>query len=90
MYYAGWVVLILLGVGVGAWAFMWALRSGQFSEQERARFLPLRDEGTPTRNRSRKGTAGALCFLGLVAGLVVLSMAAALWLTVTLGKGLGE
>lgn len=87
MYYVGWVILILLGVGLGAWAFFWALHSGQFSEQERARFLPLRDEGVSSPESSAKGVPRALCFLGLVGGLVLVSMAAALWLTMTAGKG---
>lgn len=87
MYYAGWILLILLGVGLGGWAFLWALRSGQFSEQDRARFLPLRDEETTCPERPFRGAAGALCFLGLVGGLVLLSMAAALWLTLATVKG---
>lgn len=87
MYYVGWVVLILLGLGLGIGAFLWALRSGQFNEQERARFLPLWDEGVPSRKSSPRHTAGALCFLGLVGGLVLLSMAAALWLTMTGARG---
>lgn len=87
MYYVGWVILILLGVGLGTGAFFWALRSGQFSEQERARFLPLRDEEALSPTSSTKGAPGAVCFLGLVGGLVLVSMAAALWLTMTAGKG---
>lgn len=87
MYYAGWVVLILLGVGCGAWGFLWALRSGQFSEQERARFLPLLGERAGSEGEAPRSAKVALCFLALAGGLVLLSMAAALWLTMTVGKG---
>ncbi len=87
MYYAGWMLLILMGIGLGTWAFVWALRSGQFQEQERARFLPLRDEMLCSQSRSSHKARWAVGFLGLVGGLVLLSMAAALWLTMTEGKG---
>ncbi len=85
MYYLGWILLILLGVGLGIWAFIWALRSGQFAEQERARFLPLRDECPGTEAGSAPGSRMAVCFLCFAGGLVLLSMAAALWLTLTMG-----
>lgn len=85
MYYLGWILLILLGVGLGIWAFLWALRSGQFAEQQRARFLPLRDEGLATDAASTAGSRVAVCFLCLAGGLVLLAMAAALWLALTMG-----
>jgi len=86
MYYVGWVLLILLGVGLGIWAFLWALRSGQFAEQDRARFLPLRDESVASQVEPAPGRSPATYFLGFVGGLVLLAMAAALWLTVTSGR----
>ena len=44
MFYLGWIVLTLTGISVSVAAFLWAIRTGQFSDQGRARFLPLRDE----------------------------------------------
>lgn len=85
MYYLGWILLIVLGVGLGIWAFMWAMRSGQFSEQDRARFLPLRDEFQGTEAASAPGPRIAICFLCFAGGLVLLSMVGALWLTLTIG-----
>jgi cbb3-type cytochrome oxidase maturation protein len=41
MYYAGWLFLVAISLGVSIVAFLWGLRSGQFSDQDRARFLPL-------------------------------------------------
>ncbi len=41
MYYASWLFLVVISVGVSLVAFIWGLRSGQFSDQERARYLPL-------------------------------------------------
>jgi len=41
MYYASWLFLVVISVGVSLVAFIWGLKSGQFSDQERARYLPL-------------------------------------------------
>src|SRR5512143_1166284 len=46
-YYLPWVLLIVVSLWVSLAAFFWALRHGQFSEQERARYLPLRGEIGP-------------------------------------------
>jgi cbb3-type cytochrome oxidase maturation protein len=44
MYYLPWVLLVAASLWVSLAAFFWGLKSGQFSDQTRARFLPLRDE----------------------------------------------
>jgi len=44
MFYIGWIVLTATGILTSIWVFVWALRTGQFSEQGRARYLPLEDE----------------------------------------------
>jgi cbb3-type cytochrome oxidase maturation protein len=44
MFYLGWLMLIAVGVGVSLGVFVWALKTGQFSDQQRARFLPLKNE----------------------------------------------
>jgi|WetSurMetagenome_2_1015567.scaffolds.fasta_scaffold458033_2 cbb3-type cytochrome oxidase maturation protein len=44
MFYLGWLMLIALGVGVSLGVFVWALKTGQFSDQQRARYLPLQNE----------------------------------------------
>ena len=41
IYYAGWLFLVGISLSVSLVAFIWALRAGQFSDQERARYLPL-------------------------------------------------
>ncbi len=41
MYIGGWLTLVVLSLSVSLAAFLWGLKSGQFSDQERARFLPL-------------------------------------------------
>ena len=49
-YYLFWAILIAASLWVSLGAFLWAHRHGQFKDQERARFIALRDEA---------GTAGA-------------------------------
>ena len=43
MFLLSWVLLIAAGLLISLGVFFWALRSGQFSDQERARYLPLGD-----------------------------------------------
>jgi cbb3-type cytochrome oxidase maturation protein len=48
MYFPYFVAYIVIGLLITLLLFFWALRNGQFQDQQRARFLPLRDEaGTP-------------------------------------------
>ncbi len=44
MYYFSWIVLVVISLWVSVVGFIWALKSGQFSDQTRARYLPLRDD----------------------------------------------
>ena len=44
MYYLPWVFLVVASLWVSLAAFFWGLKSGQFSDQTRARYLPLRDQ----------------------------------------------
>jgi cbb3-type cytochrome oxidase maturation protein len=44
LYYVPWILLIIASLWVSLAGFLWALKNGQFSEQDRARYLPLRDE----------------------------------------------
>ncbi|MBR9982587.1 MAG: cbb3-type cytochrome oxidase assembly protein CcoS [Desulfatitalea sp.] len=45
MYFPFFVAYIIVGVAISVAAFVWALRNGQFHDQQRARFLPLRGDG---------------------------------------------
>lgn len=82
MYYAGWLVLVSLSLGVSLVAFLWGLRSGQFSDPERARYLPLgRDllsqpaSVAPARRRRAQSVALlAIVFLGIAAFAAALGL----------------
>ena len=82
IYYAGWLFLVVITLSVSLAAFIWALRAGQFSDQERARYLPLGKEllsepiARTSRTRNRAHTA-ALCLIA-AAGIVALAAALAL------------
>lgn len=47
MYFPYFITYILAGFAISLIAFLWALKNGQFQEQQRARFLPLEAEMPP-------------------------------------------
>jgi cbb3-type cytochrome oxidase maturation protein len=44
MYYPYFITYMLVGLVISFFVFLWALNNGQFKDQKRARFLPLKDE----------------------------------------------
>jgi len=44
MYFPYFATYMSVGIAVSVLVFLWALKNGQFSDQERARFLPLEPE----------------------------------------------
>lgn len=78
MYFPYLVAYIAIGLILSLLVFFWALKAGQFRDQQRLRYLPLRDETmgapAPTSRFGRLETFG-LFFLavgGLVASAAVL------------------
>ena len=55
MYYPFFLTYILTGVIIGLLVFVWALKNGQFSDQQRARFLALEEDNqaTVTSNKGK-------------------------------------
>lgn len=43
MYYPYFILYMALGLIISLGVFFWALKSGQFNDQQRARYLPLKD-----------------------------------------------
>ena len=81
MYYPYFIVYMLVGFGISLLVFFWALGSGQFKDQERARFLPL-EQGEESRDSKISKTAryeayalSLLVSLGLLATGAVLLFA---------------
>lgn len=79
MYYLGWIALLAVGLGASFLAFFWALASGQLTDQQRARFLPLVGEEREILSGNRKSKAPY--YLGFVGMMVLAAMGFCVWLT---------
>jgi len=44
MYFPFFIAYMLIGLTAAVGAFLWAVAGGQFSDQDRARYLPLEEE----------------------------------------------
>ncbi len=81
MYFPYFIAYIAVGLLLGFSVFFWALKNGQFQDQQRARFLPLRDQdplAPPAVSRMRRIEIYALFFLataGLAASGALLAFA---------------
>jgi cbb3-type cytochrome oxidase maturation protein len=78
MYFPYFMVYMIAGFVISFAVFLWALRNGQFSDQQRARYLPLNedvDRGPAKVSRMNRLEAYALLALatsGLLASGAVL------------------
>ena len=73
MYFFGWLTLVIISLAISLLAFVWALENGQFSDQERARYLPLVDlpASAPAGPRPRgHGIYALLVIIALGAGVI--------------------
>jgi cbb3-type cytochrome oxidase maturation protein len=71
MYYPYFISYIVVGLLLGLAAFGWALRSGQFKDQQRARFLPLMKAEGPV-SASKFGRLETYALLGMACvGLLI-------------------
>ncbi len=75
MYYPYFLTYILTGIGIGTVVFIWALKTGQFTEQQRARFLALEDEPLQPAAVSLKGRFEFFCLFFLAIAAIVASIA---------------
>ncbi len=41
MFLQFWILFMIVGLTISMWVFYWAVRKGQFEEQDRAKYLPL-------------------------------------------------
>jgi cbb3-type cytochrome oxidase maturation protein len=67
MYFPYFATYMGLGIGVSVLVFFWALRNGQFSDQERARFLPLEAEDYRRTLKSTRMSRYEIYALGFLA-----------------------
>jgi cbb3-type cytochrome oxidase maturation protein len=79
LYFPYFVAYIAIGLSISLLVFFWALKTGQFRDQQRARFLPLRDEPDHGPVHSSRFGRWELCGLFFLA-LVGLAMSASVLL----------
>ena len=79
MVVGGWLILVVLSLTASIAAFIWALRAGQFADQERARFLALEKDlpATPPPEASNRRMRAQSVFLlaVIVIGIAAFSTA---------------
>lgn len=87
MYYFLYIVYVILSSGVFLLFFFWALKHGQFRDQQRARFLPLvedRRQKAPVKS-SKFGRSQIYVFFGLLFSVVVALGAVLLYVIIRRG-----
>lgn len=86
MYFPYFVTYILAGFAVSLVAFLWALKNGQFQEQQRARFLPLEAEMSDAPVRASRWKRVEIYALFFLAGAGLLTSGAVLVFALVWGK----
>jgi len=87
MYFFGWITLVVISLWVSLVAFIWALRSGQFSDQGRARYLPLRNEFPPAPAKNPSKLTAEVYALLFIGGMGLLGLLAPVLLSLYRLKG---
>jgi cbb3-type cytochrome oxidase maturation protein len=84
IYYAGWLYLVGISLAASIVAFIWALRAGQFSDQDRARYLPLGKDllSEPIITASRAKSRAHNVSMCIIAAIALIAFAAALALSI--------
>ncbi len=78
MAYLPWVLLMCASLVASVLLFIWGARSGQFAEQSRAAYLPLRDmpaNGAPTRDAGKLAPE-VYVLIGIMGGAALTMLAA--------------
>jgi cbb3-type cytochrome oxidase maturation protein len=87
MFFLSWIVLIAVGLLASLGIFFWALRTGQFSDQERARYLPLSDGFPLPKVENPAKLSREVYALLLAIGIGVLAMIGTVLLTLMQVRG---
>ena len=54
MYFPYYIAYMAAGFFISVIVFIWALNSGQFKDQQRARFIPLENDPNPNRVKASR------------------------------------
>jgi hypothetical protein len=74
MFVATWLTFLLTGVGMAVLVAVWAVRTRQFEESDRARYLPLGDLGAAELGERPPVRHGATFYANLLVVLTGLAM----------------
>jgi len=73
---ANWILYMVVAVTVMVIAFVWAVRSGQFGDQDRARYIPLADatiQPSPDREHMQRERVSIWAIAFVVFGAALLA-----------------
>jgi cbb3-type cytochrome oxidase maturation protein len=87
MFYLSWIVLTGTGILASIGVFLWALRSGQFADQGRARYLPLCETDSLSSVSKSPKLPGAAYALLFIVGVGVIAILCPVILTLLRIKG---
>ena len=87
MFLLSWVLLIAAGLLASLGVFFWGLRTGQFSDQDRARYLPLSDRFPLPKVENPSRFTREVYALLFAVGIGVLAMVVTVVLTLIKVKG---
>jgi cbb3-type cytochrome oxidase maturation protein len=88
-YYVPWVILIAISLWISLEAFLWAHRHGQFDDQERARYLALRDEQNMAQPKHTAGAIREVYIVFVILLIGALSMTAVILTIILKNRGMG-
>jgi nitrogen fixation-related uncharacterized protein len=77
VYYIAWIILVIISLWITLVGFLWAFRTGQFSNQRRARYLPLVGEFSLLEVKDPSKPGIEVYALLIIFGIVVLTMVSA-------------
>jgi cbb3-type cytochrome oxidase maturation protein len=81
MFYFEWIFLVVSGVAASLLVFFWGMKTGQFADQARARYLPLAGETAASPLKDPAKLSAEVYVLLFVVGLGIAAMLAAILLT---------
>ena len=84
-FYLAWIILLAITLWVGILALLWGLQSGQFSDQNRARFLALSAEKLESEPRLLWKGRERYAFL-LISAAILAVLCAAAYIGLTGGR----
>jgi cbb3-type cytochrome oxidase maturation protein len=87
MVFFGWIALVAISLMISLFAFLWAVRTGQFSDQGRARFLPLNDSLRTSGSENPPGRPAEIYALLGIAAMALAGILSVIILSLSRAQG---